>query len=70
MRGSLTTPGRANVASTALLDVSDVPEAFEAIRRPVAIVESTRGPRAVVLDDAGLLTPDLMRHEVLAVLPP
>ncbi|MDY7000120.1 MAG: PfaD family polyunsaturated fatty acid/polyketide biosynthesis protein, partial [Actinomycetota bacterium] len=36
----------------------------------MAIVESTRGPRAVVLDDAGLLTPDLMRHEVLAVLPP
>ncbi len=70
MRGSLTASDHTDVASTTLLDVSDVSEALEAIRRPVAIVESVRGPRAVLLDDAGLLTPDIMRHEVLAVLPP
>jgi hypothetical protein len=40
-----------------LLDRPDVSEALAAVRRPVAIVGSAQGPRAVLLDDAGLLTP-------------
>lgn len=58
-----------NEASAASRDRTDVTEALTAIRRPVAVVSSSHGPRAVLLDDAGLLTPEIMRHEVLAVLP-
>ncbi|GAA1647241.1 oxidoreductase [Mycolicibacterium murale] len=69
MRGALTTSDYVNDASAALRDRTDVIEALTAIRRPVAVVSSGHGPRAVLLDDAGLLTPEIMRHEVLAVLP-
>ena len=44
-------------------------EALNAIRTPVAIVESAGGPRAVLLDAAGRLTPEAARQELLAVLP-
>ena len=60
----------ANDAPTELLHRSTVSEALAAIRRPVAVVGSARGPRTVLLDSAGLLTPEIMRENVLAVLPP
>ena len=60
---------RADVASTASIDRSDVREALAEIRMPVAVVGSARGPRAVVLD-AGGLTPEIARQDVFAVLPP
>jgi trans-AT polyketide synthase/acyltransferase/oxidoreductase domain-containing protein len=69
MRASLAVPDRAGVAPTALLDRSDVVEALVSIRTPVAVVGSVQGPRAVLLDGAGQLTPELMRQDVLAVLP-
>ena len=60
---------RADVASTASIDRSDVREALAEIRMPVAVVGSARGPRPVVLD-AGGLTPEIARQDVFAVLPP
>ena len=60
---------RADVASTASIDRSDVREALAEIRKPVAVVGSARGPRPVVLD-AGGLTPEIARQDVFAVLPP
>jgi PfaD family protein len=48
---------------------SEVSKALSGIRRPVAIVGSGQGPRPVVLDGGGL-TPEVLRHELLAVLPP
>ncbi|WP_236950115.1 PfaD family polyunsaturated fatty acid/polyketide biosynthesis protein [Mycobacterium sp. MS1601] len=59
-----------NDASAALLNRTDVLEALGAIRRPVAVVGSVHGPRAVLLDEAGVLTPEIMRQDLLAVLPP
>ncbi len=71
MQATLANSHPTNGASPALLDGSDVNEALAAIRRPVAVVASAHGPRPVVLDGAGVLTPpELMRHDVLAVLPP
>ena len=70
MRASLANSRPADAASTSLLDRHDVAEALDAIRRPVAVVGSAHGPRAVVLDDSGLLTPEIMGQDVLAVLPP
>jgi len=60
---------QADGASTAALDRSGFMEALNAIRTPVAIVESAGGPRAVLLDAAGRLTPEAARQELLAVLP-
>ena len=61
---------RGDVASTALLDRSEVREALAEIRTPVAVVRSARGPRAVLLDAAGRLTPEIVRQGLLAVLVP
>lgn len=58
-----------NGASTGLLDRSDVFEALAEIRRPVAVVASPDGPRPVLLDGSGALTPELMRQSLLAILP-
>ncbi len=61
------------VAATPLLDRvagSDTFEALSAIRLPVAIVGSDAGPRAIVLGDAGLSSPEIAGHDLLAVLPP
>lgn len=70
MRGALTEPDHAIAASAGLFVRSDVTEALASIRRPVAVVGSAHGPRAVLLDDAGLLTPEITRQDLLAVLPP
>ena len=67
VRTALIESDYANVTS---LDRSDVPEALAAIRRTVAVVGSPDGPRPVLLDGAGLLTPELMREDLLAILPP
>lgn len=56
--------------SAGLLDGLDSAEPLSAIRRPVAVVGSAGHPRAVLLDDSGMLTPDLMAQNLLAVLPP
>ncbi len=69
MRGALTEADHAIATSTGLLDRSDVTEALAAIRRPVAVVASAYGPRAVLLDDDGLLSKELMGQDLLAVLP-
>lgn len=70
MQATLANSHPTNGASVALLDRPDVGEALTAIRRPVAVVNSAQGPRAVLLDNAGQLTPELLSQEVLAVLPP
>ncbi|MGQ9408337.1 PfaD family polyunsaturated fatty acid/polyketide biosynthesis protein [Mycolicibacterium gilvum] len=70
MRGAQTEVHHANGASTGLLDRSDVHEALAAIRRPVAVVGSVHGPSSVLLDAAGQLTSDVLRQNLLAVLPP
>jgi PfaD family protein len=69
MRASFAGSDRADVASPALVDRPDVGEAIAAIRLPVAVVGSVQGPRAVVLN-AGLLAPETVGQDVLAVLPP
>jgi trans-AT polyketide synthase, acyltransferase and oxidoreductase domains len=69
VRGAQTESHHANDASTELFNRSDVSEALVAIRRPVAVVGSAHGPRTVLLDSAGLLTPEIMSQDVLAVLP-
>jgi trans-AT polyketide synthase/acyltransferase/oxidoreductase domain-containing protein len=70
VRGALTESDHVKVGFTGLLNRSDVFEALAAIRRPVAVVGSAHGPSAVLLDSAGLLTPEIMRQDLLAVLPP
>lgn len=69
MRGAQAEVQYENGASTGLLDRSDVFEALAAIRRPVAVVGSAHGQRAVLLDAAGHLTPEIMGQNLLAVLP-
>lgn len=69
MRGAQTESHRVNDASTELLTCSGVSEALAAVRRPVAVVASSRGPQTVLLDSGGLLTPEIMGRNVLAVLP-
>lgn len=70
MRAVLTESHHADITSTAVSDPSGVHDALAAIRRPVAVVASADGPRAVPLDEAGLLTPEIVAQDVLAVLPP
>ncbi|CAN5563891.1 PfaD family polyunsaturated fatty acid/polyketide biosynthesis protein [soil metagenome] len=70
MRGVVTESHYANFGSTGLLNREDVSEALVAIRKPVAVVGSVHGPTAVLLDETGQLTPELMRQDLLAVLPP
>jgi PfaD family protein len=53
-----------------LLDRTDVGEALREIRKPVAVVGSALGPRPVLLEAGGLLSPEVARQDVLAVLPP
>ena len=60
----------AAVASTGPQEQSDTVETLTAIRQPVAVVASDRGPRAVVLGEAGLASPAIAGQDVLAVLPP
>ncbi|MBU9763079.1 PfaD family polyunsaturated fatty acid/polyketide biosynthesis protein [Mycobacterium sp. TNTM28] len=69
MSASLATSPAANTISTTLFDVSDVGEALASIRMPVAVVGSAQGPRPVLLGPDGL-TPDILRQELIAVLPP
>ena len=69
MRSSFAEAPRAGVVPT-LLDGSDVSEALSEIRMPVAIVGSGQGPRPVLLDGDGLLTPEIVGQDLLAVLPP
>lgn len=70
MQATLANSYPTNGASLALHDRPDVSEALAAIRRPVAVVGSAHGPRPILLDSAGLLTPELLREQVLAILPP
>lgn len=70
MQATLANSHPMNGASLALHDEPGIGQALTEIRRPVAVVASAHGPRAVLLDGAGLLTPELMRQEVLAILPP
>jgi len=44
--------------------------ALAAIRTPVAVVGSADGPRPVLLDAGGALTPEILGQGLLAVLPP
>ncbi|VEG55281.1 Polyketide biosynthesis protein BaeE [Mycolicibacterium aurum] len=72
MRVAQTESHHANGASTVLLDrsdVSEVSEALAAIRRPVAVVRSAHGPKPVLLDPAGQLTPEILGQNLLAILP-
>lgn len=66
---SITMHSKTDVAA-AIPERSDAGEALAEIRRSVAVVGSDRGPRPVVLDNAGHLTPEIMSQNVLAVLPP
>ncbi|GAA2793108.1 PfaD family polyunsaturated fatty acid/polyketide biosynthesis protein [Mycolicibacterium pallens] len=70
MQATLANSHPTNGASPASLAGSDVNDALTAIRRPVAVVSSAFGPRTVVLEGTGVLTPELMRQDILAVLPP
>ncbi|WP_422746616.1 PfaD family polyunsaturated fatty acid/polyketide biosynthesis protein [Mycobacterium sp. WMMD1722] len=70
MRTALVESDFAKVTSSGLLDRSDVSKALAAIRNPVAVVGSAHGPAPNLLDDAGVLTPELMSRDLLAVLPP
>ena len=70
MQATLANSHPTNGASVALIDRPDVGEALAAIRRPVAVVNSVQGPRAVLLDGVGQLTPEILRQDLLAVLPP
>jgi len=69
VRGALTDIEHANIASTELLNRSDVSEALAAIRRPVAVVGSAHGPRAILLDAGRQLTSEIVGQDLLAVLP-
>ena len=69
MRSSFAEAPHASVVPT-LLDGSDVSRALSEIRLPVAIVGSGHGPRPVLLDTGGLLTPEIVHQDLLAVLPP
>ncbi len=70
MQAALANSHTADATSMAFHGRPDVGEALAGIRRPVAVVESAHGPRAIVLSDAGLLAPEVVGHELLAVLPP
>ena len=70
MHPSVALSGGSGDSVLGLLDRPDVSEALAAVRQPVAIVGSAQGPRAVLLDDAGLLTPEIMAAGLLAILPP
>ncbi|MUL63449.1 2-nitropropane dioxygenase [Mycobacterium sp. CBMA 234] len=69
MRASLADFPRANFVSSAVIDSSDIGAALASIRAPVAVVASAQGPRPVLLGTDGL-TPELLRHDLIAVLPP
>jgi trans-AT polyketide synthase/acyltransferase/oxidoreductase domain-containing protein len=69
MQASLARSDRADVVATALPDPFGVHKALAAVRMPVAVVGSAQGPCAVLLD-AGRLTAETLRQDVLAVLPP
>ncbi|MBO0675901.1 PfaD family polyunsaturated fatty acid/polyketide biosynthesis protein [Mycolicibacterium sp. S2-37] len=69
MRTALIESEYTGVTSPRNISHSDADDALAAIRKPVAVVRSVDGPRPMVLDDAGLLTPEVMRDHLLAVLP-
>lgn len=69
MQASMARSDRADVVETALPDPFGVREALAAVRMPVAVMGSAQGPRAELLD-AGRLTAETLRQDVLAVLPP
>lgn len=66
---SLARHHQADGATPTVPDRSGFGEALKAIRTPVAVVGSSRGPRAVPLDAAGRLKPGPEHHDILAVLP-
>lgn len=68
MTASLATFASANTISPAGSERPGVAEVLAAIRTPVAVLGSDRGPRPVLLDAAGL-TPEILRQDLIAVLP-
>ncbi|AQT79156.1 2-nitropropane dioxygenase [Mycolicibacterium litorale] len=70
MQATLANSHPAIGASSTPLGPPDVSAALAEVRRPVAVVASGEGPQPVLLDNGGLLTPGLLRQQVLAVLPP